>query len=161
MTTHPASFFPGSISIELQQFNHGPSLVSNKKAHGKKPLTSPSKTSPSPTEKTNNSNTLLSPAKNPSTPIYPHLALNTTTMPTSTSTTDHETPSHPPKNSKTHLKKKRHRSSESPNSRKKGPAAPSFDLRLTEDMDFTDQIDSTPLKPLLVYLILPPIFQSS
>jgi hypothetical protein len=39
---------------------------------------------------------------------------------------------------------KRKDTSESYNSHKKGPATPSFDLRLTEDMDFTDQIDSTP-----------------
>ncbi|KAC4911082.1 hypothetical protein FH972_027226 [Carpinus fangiana] len=43
MTAHPSSLFPGSISIELKQFNHGPSLVSNKKAQGKKPLTNPAK----------------------------------------------------------------------------------------------------------------------
>jgi hypothetical protein len=142
MTAHPSSLFPGSISIELKQFNHGPSLASNKKAQGKKPLTSPSKTSPSPTEITNNSNTLLSPAKNLSTSISPLLALNTQTKPT-TPFTDQVSPSYPPKNTQTHLNKKRHRFLGSSNPHKKGPAAPSFDLRLTEDMDTSDQTNST------------------
>jgi hypothetical protein len=140
MTAHPSSLFPSSISIELKQFNHGPSLVSNKKSQGKKPLTSPSKTSPSPTEITNKSNTLPSPAKNLSTSICPLLALNTQTKPTSTPFTDQVIPSYPLKNTQTHLKKKRHRFLGSFNPHKKGPTAPSFDLKLTEDMDTSDRL---------------------
>jgi hypothetical protein len=74
---------------------------------------------PSPTEITNKSNTLPSPAKNLSTSICPLLALNTQTKPTSTPFTDQVIPSYPLKNIQTHLKKKRHRFSESFNPHKK------------------------------------------
>jgi hypothetical protein len=53
LTTPTSSLFPGSISIELNQFNHGPSCASNKKNQGKKPYTSPSNAILSTTEKTN------------------------------------------------------------------------------------------------------------
>jgi hypothetical protein len=64
----------------------------------------------------------------------------------------------PPKNPKTHLKKKRHRISGAFKPLKKGPAAPSNDLRLTDDMDTSDQLESETTQPQPGLSFTPPHF---
>jgi hypothetical protein len=162
MTAPNASLFPGSISIELGNFNPGPSLVTIKKAHGKKQHSSPTKTTPSPTELPNSSNFLLSPAKNsPSNPLYPQPDLNTPAMKKPLHSPTQTDSSIPPKNPKTHLKKKRHRISGAFKPLKKGPAAPSNDLRLTDDMDTSDQLESETTQPQTGLSFTPPPHISS
>jgi hypothetical protein len=159
MTAPNSSLYPGSISIDLQPFNIGPSLVTNKKAQGKKPLTRISKTCPTPTELPNNSNISHSPTKNTSsTPHYPHTDINPQPKPLSPSIENQETPNYPTKNPKTHLKKKRHRISEPYISLKKGSVVPSCDHRQSDDMDFSDHIEPPTPHPQTNPSFSPPHF---
>jgi hypothetical protein len=153
MTAPPSSLFPGSILIELNHFNLGPSLVTKKKkkkkkAQGKKHSTNPSKTSLSPIKLTNFSNSFLSPAKNiPTTHISSSPVFNIQPKPTCQQAKNHETPSYLSKNLKTHLKKKRHRNIGPSNPHKKGSATPYFDLMLSNDMDTSNLTETQAYLP--------------
>jgi hypothetical protein len=122
-----SSLFPGSLSIELNQFHPGPSFAPNKKAQAKKSLLSPS----SPTEKTN------FPTRNPqlsqssSTPANTKHQTPVENSPLEASETTYSIP----KNHKNPPKKKRHRISNPFNPYKKGPAALSIDQKSSDDMD--------------------------
>jgi hypothetical protein len=61
-------------------------------------------------------------------------------------------------NLKTHLKKKRHRNFAPSNPHKKGPTAPFFDLRLSDDMDTSDLSETQPILPKDDHPKTPPHF---
>jgi hypothetical protein len=143
--------FLGSISIELNHFNPGPSHVSNKKAHGKRPFTSPSNIFLFPTILTNSSNPTLSPTKK-SLPKQtclskPSLEIYNLPKPASPFPHDHESSIYHSPNPKTHLKKKRHCLTGTSTPHKKGPGALSLDLQDSDDMDTSSQFDTNSTLP--------------
>lgn len=153
----PTSPFPGSISIELNNFNPGPVSVTNTKAHinlGKKPITSPTHSSINfshPTVLTNSSNTIPSPAKKPPSKHSPfsrpshypprHQKSTRPLLPDNEPPTSHS-PTH-----KTHLKKKRNRLTGNLNPLKKGPGSSHFDHLVSDDMETSYQIDTNTTLP--------------
>jgi hypothetical protein len=141
LTTPNSSLSPGSISINLKHFHPGPSSTSNKKAQAKKAHISP----PSSTKLTNFPTKIPQPSQsslNPKTnmPQTPTEETNTLQTPLTLSI-PHQLPPDPisesnkPKIQYNPHKKKRHRLSNPSNPHKKGPAAPSFDLLNSDDMD--------------------------